>query len=112
MGLEATKSIHRILVDPSDGDVVYVGAMGDPFTPNEHRGVYKTTDGGESWQKILYTNEQSGVADMVMAPENPNKIFVAMYNHRRTPYSFTSGGLGSGLFVTYDGGKNWQQLGL
>ena len=111
MGLEATKSIHRILVDPQDGDVVYVGAHGDPFTPNEHRGVYKTTDGGESWQKILYTNEQSGVADMVMDPENPNKIFVAMYNHRRTPYSFTSGGPGSGLFVTYDGGKNWQQLG-
>ncbi|MFP4091239.1 MAG: WD40/YVTN/BNR-like repeat-containing protein [Cyclobacteriaceae bacterium] len=111
MGLEATKSIHRILVDPQDGDVVYVGAMGDPFTPNEHRGVYKTTDGGESWQKILYTNEQSGVADMVMDPDNPNKIFVAMYNHRRTPYSFTSGGPGSGLFVTYDGGKNWQLLG-
>lgn len=110
-GLEKTKSIHRILPDPTNGDIVYVGAMGDPFTPNEERGVYKTTDGGESWKKILYTNDQSGVADMVMDPQNPNKLFAALYNHRRTPFSFTSGGPGSGLFVTYDGGNNWQQLG-
>ncbi|MDF9800817.1 photosystem II stability/assembly factor-like uncharacterized protein [Catalinimonas alkaloidigena] len=111
VGLEESKTIHRILIDPHDGDVVYVGVMGDPFTPGEHRGVYKTADGGESWEKILYTNEQSGVADMVMDPENPNKIFAAMYEHRRTPYSFTSGGPGSGLYATYDGGDNWQQLG-
>jgi len=110
MGLEKTKTIHRIIVDPTDGNTIYVGAMGDPFTPNEHRGVYKSTDGGKSWKKILYTNDQSGVADMVMDPHNPNKIFVAMYEHRRTPYSFTSGGAGSGLFLSLDGGESWQKL--
>ncbi|MEM9831163.1 MAG: hypothetical protein AAF944_11035 [Bacteroidota bacterium] len=111
VGLEETKTIHRILIDPADGNVVYVGAMGDPFSPNEHRGVYKTTDSGQTWNQILFTNDQSGVGDMVMDPSNPQKIFAAMYEHRRTPYSFTSGGPGSGLFVTMDGGENWQQLG-
>lgn len=111
MGLENTKTIHRILIDPMDGSVIFAGAMGDPFTPNEHRGVFKSVDGGESWKKVLYTNESSGVADLVMDPHNPNKIFAALYEHRRTPWSFVSGGPGSGLFVTYDGGENWKRLG-
>ncbi|GAB5525385.1 MAG: hypothetical protein Roseis2KO_32570 [Roseivirga sp.] len=111
IGLEATKTIHRIIVDPSDGNTVYVGAMGDPFTANSDRGLYKTTDGGKSWKKILYSNEMSGIADLVMDPVNPNKLFAALYEHKRTPYYFTSGGKGSGLFVSYDGGENWQQIG-
>ncbi len=110
LGLEKTKTIHRIIVDPVNPDVVYVGALGDPFTPNEDRGLYKTTDGGQSWNKILYTNNQSGIADLVMDPKNSNKIFAAMYEHRRTPYYFTSGGSGSGLFVTNDAGKTWKRL--
>jgi photosystem II stability/assembly factor-like uncharacterized protein len=110
LGLEHTKTIHRIIVHPANPDIVYVGAMGDPFTPNEHRGVYMTTDGGNSWKRILFTNNNSGVGDMVMDPKNPNKIFAAMYEHRRTPYSFTSGGPGSGLFMTIDGGKSWKKL--
>lgn len=110
MGLEKTKTIHRIIIDPQNPDVVYVGALGDPFTPNEDRGLYKTTDGGQTWNKILYTNNQSGIADMVMDPKNPNKIFAAMYEHRRTPYYFTSGGPGSGFYVTTDAGKTWKQL--
>lgn len=110
LGLEKTKTIHRIIIDPVNPDVVYVGALGDPFTPNEDRGLYKTTDGGQTWNKILYTNNQSGIADLVMDPKNPNKIIAAMYEHRRTPYYFTSGGAGSGLFITQDAGKTWKQL--
>ncbi len=109
LGLEATKTIHRIIIDPDKPDVVYVGAMGDPFTPNEDRGLYKTTDGGSTWEKILYTNNQSGIADLVMDPSNPNKLIAAIYEHRRTPYYFTSGGPGSGLYVTYDAGKSWKK---
>jgi photosystem II stability/assembly factor-like uncharacterized protein len=111
-GLENTKAIHRIIVHPSEPNTVYVGVMGDPFTPDNHRGVYKTTDGGNTWSQILFTNNQSGVGDMVMDPVNPNKIIAAMYEHRRTPYSFTSGGPGSGLFLTFDGGKSWKKLGI
>ncbi len=110
LGLEATKTIHRIITHPTNPDVVYVGAMGDPFTPNEHRGLYKTTDGGRTWEKILFTNNQSGIADLVMDPQNPNKLIAVLYEHRRTPYSFTSGGSGSGLFITYDAGNSWKQL--
>ncbi len=110
LGLTETKTIHRILIDPNDPNTVYAGAMGDPFTPNEHRGLYKTTDGGKTWRKILYTNTASGVADLVMDPENPNKLFAAMYEHRRTPYYISSGGKGSGLFVSYDQGETWTQL--
>jgi photosystem II stability/assembly factor-like uncharacterized protein len=111
VGLENSKAIHRIIVDPSNPNTVYVGVMGDPFTPDQHRGVYKTIDGGNSWSQILFTNNQSGVGDMVMDPFNPNKIFAAMYEHHRTPYSFTSGGPGSGLYLTHDGGKTWKKLG-
>ena len=111
LGLEKTKSIHRILIDRTDSNTAYIGAHGDPFTPNTDRGLYKTTDGGLHFERLLYTNQTSGVADMVMHPENPKRLFVAMYDHRRTPYSFVSGGVGSGLFVTEDGGTNWLQLG-
>lgn len=110
LGLEATKTIHRIIIDPTDPDVVYAGAMGDPFTPGPDRGLYKTTDGGATWKKILYSNDRSGIADLVMDPSNPNKLIAALYEHRRTPYSFTSGGPGSGLFITYDGGVSWKKL--
>ncbi|MBD1261230.1 hypothetical protein HZY62_11560 [Maribacter polysiphoniae] len=111
MGLSDTKTIHRIVVDPRDGNTVFVGAMGDPFSPNEHRGLYKTIDGGKTWRKILYTNTESGIADLVMDPINPDKMFAAVYEHRRTPYYFTSGGSGSGLYLTLDGGGSWKKIG-
>ena len=111
MGLEKTRNIHRVLIDPNNPDVVYAGAIGNPYAEHPDRGVFKTTDGGQSWQKVLYTNDTSGVGDMIMDPSNPNKLFVAMWQHRRTPWSLTSGGTGSGLYMTNDGGKNWKKLG-
>lgn len=111
MGLEKTVNIHRIIIDPLNPDIVYAGAIGFPFGEHPERGVFKTTNGGQSWEKILYTNEKSGVADMVMDPSNPGKLVVAMWQHRRTPWDFTSGGPGSGLYLTYDGGKTWKKKG-
>ena len=111
MGLERTRNLHRILIDPTNADVVYVAAIGNPYAEHPERGVYKTVNGGETWTHILHTNDTSGAADMVMDPSNPNKIIAAMWQHRRTPWSFKSGGRGSGLYITMDGGKAWKKLG-
>lgn len=111
MGLEKTRGLHRIIIDPTNADVVYVAAIGNPYAEHPERGVFKTTDGGNSWSRILYTNDTSGVADLAMDPSNPNKLIANMWQHRRTPWSFKSGGPGSGLFITYDGGRNWKKLG-
>ena len=111
MGLGATRTIHRIIIDPTNPDVVYVAAMGSIWGPNEERGVYKTTDGGKTWTRNLFTNNLSGCAELVMDPSNPNKLFAAMWEYRRKPYHFNSGGSGSGLYMTIDGGKTWKKLG-
>ena len=81
MGLEKTKTIHRILIDPNNENVIYVGALGDPFTKNNHRGLYKSTNGGQTWNRILYSNNSSGIGDLVMDPQNSNKLFAALYDH-------------------------------
>lgn len=111
MGLENTRNIHRILIDPANPSTVYVAAIGNPYAVHPERGVFKTTDGGETWQKILYTNDTSGCAELVMDPSNPNRLLANMWQHRRTPWDFKSGGPGSGLYLTIDGGKNWKKLG-
>jgi photosystem II stability/assembly factor-like uncharacterized protein len=111
MGLEKTRNIHRVLIDPNNPNTVYAGVIGNPYAFHPDRGVFKTTDGGQSWNKILYTNDSSGIGDMIMDPSNPNKLFAAMWQHYRTPWSFMSGGSGSGLYMTLDGGKNWKKLG-
>jgi photosystem II stability/assembly factor-like uncharacterized protein len=111
MGLEKTRNIHRILIDPLHPQTVYAGVIGNPYAPHPERGVFKTTDGGANWERILYTNDSSGIGDMIMDPANPNKIFAAMWQHYRTPWSLMSGGRGSGLYMTVDGGRNWKQLG-
>lgn len=110
MGLTETKTIHRIIIDPRDPNTLYVGTMGDPFTPDSSRGLYKTTDGGKHWKKILFSNTSSGVADLVMHESNPDKLIVALYDHRRTPYYFVSGGKGSGIYMTSNGGEQWEKL--
>ena len=109
-GLKDTRVIQRILIDESKDGVVYVGAQGAAWGPSEDRGVFKTTDGGASWDKILYANEQTGIADLVMDPNNPNKIIAAMWEFGRTPAFFNSGGPGSGLHITHDGGATWDRI--
>ncbi len=110
MGLTKTRHIHRIKIDPTDPNTVYVGAIGSPWGEHPERGVFKTTDGGETWEKVLFVNNKTGVADLIMDPTNPNKLIAAMWEHKRDPLFFKSGGKGSGLYMTHDGGKNWKKL--
>ena len=109
MGLEKTRHIHRILIDPTNPNIVYVGAIGSPWGAHKERGVFKTVDGGKTWSKILFSNNNTGVGDMVMDPTNPNKLIVALWEHKREPWFFNSGGEGSGIFITHDAGKTWKK---
>lgn len=109
MGLEKTRNIHRIIIDPQDPNTVYVGAIGSPWGEHPERGVFKTKDGGQTWEKVLFVNDKTGCAELVIDPSNPNKLFASMWEHRRWPWIFKSGGPGSGLYVTFDGGKNWEK---
>ncbi len=110
IGLEKTRHIHRIIIDPKNPNTVYVGAIGSPWGEHPERGVYKTTDGGVTWERVLFVDNKTGCGELVMDPSNPNKLFANMWEHRRMPWTFNSGGPGSGLYVTYDGGKNWKKL--
>ena len=109
MGLEKTRHIHRVLIDPTNPNIVYVAAIGSPWGVHPERGVYKTINGGKFWKKILYVNDKTGAADLVMDPSNPNKLVAAMWEHKRDPWFFKSGGSGSGLYVSFDGGENWSE---
>ncbi len=110
-GLENTKTIHRLCVHYQNADVVYAGAVGSAWGPNPDRGVFKTMDGGNTWNKILFINDSVGCADLVMDPNNPEKLFAAMWQYGREPWFFNSGGSNSGLYMTIDGGKKWKKLG-
>jgi photosystem II stability/assembly factor-like uncharacterized protein len=110
LGLGETEKISRIILDQNNPAIAYVAAMGTTWGENKERGVYKTTDGGKTWKKILYVDTKTGAADLVVAPDNPNKLIAAMWQHRRWPWFFNSGGPGSGLYITSDGGKKWKKL--
>ena len=107
IGLDDTRQIGKIVVDPQDSSVVYVAALGHPYGPNEQRGVFKSTDGGAHWTKALYVNENTGAIDLSMSPRDPQTILAAMWQTRRPPWSVypPSNGPGSGLYITHDGGQ-------
>jgi photosystem II stability/assembly factor-like uncharacterized protein len=111
IGFKNSERISDILIDPNDGNTVYVGVQGQLWSANEERGVFKTTDGGKTWTKILYVDANTGCADMDMDPKNPNILYAAMWSHRRYPDFFDSGFTGtSGLYKSTDGGKTWNKI--
>ena len=110
LGLAATERIHRIVLHPDNSDVAWVAALGREWGENPERGIFKTTDGGKSWRKVLYVDEKTGGADIAMVEGSPNRLFASMWQFRRWPYSFKSGGPGSGLYVSLDGGESWKRL--
>lgn len=110
MGLEKSERISRIIVDPKNSDTVYVAVPGHLWDASEDRGLYKTTDGGKSWTRILYVNADTGCSDVVLDPQMPTIVYAVTWQFRRQPYFFTSGGTGSGIQKSTDGGKTWKKL--
>jgi photosystem II stability/assembly factor-like uncharacterized protein len=109
-GLDRTRAIGRVRVHPTNPDVIYVAALGDPYASTPDRGVYKSTDGGGTWNRVLFRDERTGAVDLVMDPGNPEVLYASLWEVFRTPHSLSSGGPGSGLFKTLDGGATWAEL--
>jgi photosystem II stability/assembly factor-like uncharacterized protein len=110
IGLKDARHIIRIIIHPKDPNTVWVASMGHLFGPNTERGVFKTTDGGKSWRKVLFVNDQTGASDLVMEPGNTNVLYAGTWRAIRTPYSMESGGVGSGLWKSIDGGETWTNI--
>ncbi|GLU43087.1 VPS10 domain-containing protein [Allomuricauda sp. NBRC 101325] len=110
LGLEKTQHISRIIIHPTNPDIVYVAAQGALYAPNEERGVYRTKDGGKTWEKILYVDAGTGAAELSMDAKNPLVLYAAMWEHQRKPNMVISGGPGSGLYKSTDGGDTWKEM--
>ncbi|SMB98672.1 glycosyl hydrolase BNR repeat-containing protein [Hymenobacter roseosalivarius DSM 11622] len=110
VGLKDSRHIGRIRIHPKNPDLVYVAAMGDLYAPSEMRGVYRSKDGGKNWERVLFANKDAGAVDLLLDPSNPRILYASTWNVRRTPYSFSSGGPGSGLWKSTDGGDTWQDI--
>jgi photosystem II stability/assembly factor-like uncharacterized protein len=110
IGLRDSEAVGRLAVDPTDPDTVLVAALGHPFGSNSERGIYRTRDGGKTWQRVLYVNDQTGGIDVQYDPADPNSVYAAVLQTVRKPWIFQSGGTGSGLYRSSDGGTTWQKL--
>ena len=110
LGLKDSERIAKILIHPQESDTVFVAAMGHLWDANPERGVYRTTDGGKNWKRILYVDENTGCADLAMDPGNPDILYAGMWQYRRWPWFFKSGGPGSGLYRSLDGGQSWKKI--
>ncbi|MFT5301551.1 MAG: photosystem II stability/assembly factor-like uncharacterized protein [Mariniblastus sp.] len=111
VGLADTRHIAAVRIHPQDPNTVYVAAQGAVYGPSPNRGIYKTTDGGETWSKVLFVNETTGAADLSMDVNNPRVLYAGMWDHQRLPWKIRSGGPGSGIHKSTDGGKTWEKLG-
>ncbi|MCP9235990.1 glycosyl hydrolase [Lewinella sp. JB7] len=110
LGLPETQHISRIIIHPTNPDVVYVAAQGQLFGPNPERGVYRTIDGGTHWERVLYVNDLTGASELSMDLSDPNVLYAAMWHHQRLPWQVVSGGPGSGFYKSTDGGTTWKEL--
>src|SRR5580700_6736728 len=110
VGLRDSRAIGKIVINPSNPDIVFVAALGHPYGPNPERGVFRTTDGGKTWDKVLYKDENTGAVDVAFDPHNPNILFAALWQARRSSWNLTSGGPGSGIYRSVDGGTTWKRL--
>jgi photosystem II stability/assembly factor-like uncharacterized protein len=109
-GMRDSRAIGKVIVHPRNSDIAFVAALGHPYGPNVERGVFRTLDGGKNWEKVLYKDENTGAVDVAFDPNNPNILFATLWQVRRTSYSLDSGGLGSGLYRSNDGGTTWKHL--
>ena len=109
-GLKDTRTISTIAIDPHDPNIVYAGSMGHVFVPDPDRGVFKSTDGGKTWHKILFVDDKTGAIDVVMDPHDPNVLYATMWQAQRMPWALDDGGPGSGLYKSTDGGAHWTNL--
>ena len=110
VGLADTHAIGRLIVNPRNPDIAFVAALGHPFADNEERGIFRTLDGGKTWQKVLYKDAKTGGIDITFDPTNANILYAALWQAKRTPWSMDSGGPGSGLYKSIDGGTTWKEL--
>ena len=110
VGLKDSRAIGKVIVNPRNPDIAFVAALGHPFGPNTERGVFRTTDGGKTWDKVLYKDENTGAIDVAFDPKNPNILFASLWEARRTPWTLSSGGPGSGIYRSADGGTTWKQV--
>jgi photosystem II stability/assembly factor-like uncharacterized protein len=110
LGLRDTRHIGAVIVDPKNANIVFVAALGHAYGPNEERGLFRTTDGGTTWQKVLYKDNKTGAIDVVFDPSNANTVFASLWEVNRTPWSLSSGGPGSGLYKSTDAGTTWKRV--